>query len=67
MRYLLILLPILLSACLDSAHLGVVDVEPEKKSCQDATLVIGWDSVAVDPQPPKECKTGKVVTKWIWE
>ena len=65
MKYLT--LALLLTACGDSVNLGVVDVAPETKTCQDTLIVVGRDSVYRDIQPPRECKTGGVRAKWIWE
>lgn len=66
MRYLLAILPILLSACIDSVNVGIVEVEPETRACPDSSLRIDT-KVAVRRITPRERETGGVVTKWIWE
>lgn len=67
MKYLLALLTLAsLTACGESLDLLVVSVEPETRTCYDSSTIIDAHQ-SVRHIDTLECRTGREVTKWVWE
>lgn len=58
----LITLALFLTAC----NFGVVEVAPETRPCYETSVTVN-SRMSVRHIDTLECRTGKVVTKWVWE